>query len=143
MRIGGGGGLLERGGLIEDLRYVFVAFDISRYLNGHRSAEHRYLRSNVRALVLFTFISIVNKHQNLKTYILFQNLTKFGRNSYSMKASKQVLNKGVFVIQTTLISMKAMETMCRFIRKSNDWIFWKLNKFKILGLFSIIHVTMC
>ena len=35
-----------------------------------------------------------------------------------------------------------MEAMYKFVRKSNDLIFWKLNKFKILGLFSIIHVTM-
>ena len=47
-----------------------------------------------------------------------------------------------FVIQSTLISIEAMEAMCKFIWKSNDWIFWKLNKFKILGLFSMIHVTM-
>ena len=38
--------------------------------------------------------------------------------------------------------MKAMQAMCKFIRKYNDWIFGKLNKFKISGLFSIIDVTM-
>ena len=123
------------------IQYCFCRFDIPSYLNGCTSAEHRYLRSSVRVLVLLTFIGIVNKWQYLKTYILFQNLTKFGRNPIQWKPQNKFWTKG-FCVQSTLISMKAMEAMCKFIWKSNDWIFWKLNKFKILGLFSMIHVTM-
>ena len=69
---------------------------------------------------------------------MWQNLAEILFNE-SLKTNFE--QRGV-VIQSTLTSMKAMEAMCKFIRKSNDWIFWKLNKFKILGLFSIIHVTM-
>ena len=45
--------------------FVFVAFDVSRDLCSSTSAEHAYLGSNVRELVLLTIISIVNKQQCL------------------------------------------------------------------------------
>ena len=85
-------------------------------------------------LVLLTFISIKPTY----SFKIWRNLAETLFNE-SLKTNFE--QRG-FVIQSTLISMKAMKAMCKFMRKSNDWMFWKLNKFKILGLFSIIRVTM-
>lgn len=49
-----------------EIYFVFVDFDISRDLCASTSAEHTYLGSNARELVLLIIISIVNKHQYLK-----------------------------------------------------------------------------
>lgn len=49
-----------------EIYFVFVDFDISRDLCASTSAEHTYLGSNARELVLLTIISIVNRQQCLK-----------------------------------------------------------------------------
>ena len=41
-----------------DIYSVFVALDISTYLSARSGVEHTYLGSNVRALVLLTFIKM-------------------------------------------------------------------------------------
>lgn len=56
----------------KEICYVFVAFDISRDLSKHTctGAMHACLGSDVRVLVLLTFISNINKQQYLKIYSL-------------------------------------------------------------------------
>ena len=81
-----------------------------------------------------------------------------------MKASKWILNNGVFFntnkfLESCFIrkfkncllpfsyvvfkNLRLLLVSCvQTYKKSDDWIFGEPNKFKILGLFSIIHVAM-